>query len=107
MIRIIDGKRYNSETAEEICFAGNNLNPTDFRNLNAWLFRTEKGAWFIHGVGGASSRFSHNTGNGRCGAEDLQVVTAEDAQAFLEARVPHEPVRAIAILEKYFQIQDA
>ena len=98
-IKIIDGKRYDTETAERICFAGNNHDRSDFRCLDVALYRTPKGAWFIEGFGGASSRFAHNTGNGFCGSEDLQVIEWADAREIMERE------GCTPDLEKYFVIR--
>ena len=50
MKRIIDGKTYNTETAEKICDTGNDEYATDFRYENSALYITKKGAYFIAGI---------------------------------------------------------
>jgi len=63
MKRIINGKTYNTETAEIICNTGNDEYSSDFRYERSDLFVTRKGAYFIAGNGGALSRFAAPYGN--------------------------------------------
>lgn len=104
MIRIIDGKRYNTETATEIAEYSNRLGSGDFRNLSETLYRTPSGAWFIDGKGGAMTEYRESCGNNSwCGGHELKVLTGKEALQWLEE---HDEVDAI---ETYFQdeIQDA
>ena len=84
MKRIIDGKTYNTETAEKICDTGNDEYSTDFRYENSALYITKKGAYFIAGDGGALSRFSVAEGNGYGGGAGI-IVLSRDA-AFSEVQ---------------------
>ncbi|ANS02975.1 hypothetical protein [uncultured Mediterranean phage uvDeep-CGR0-AD1-C123] len=83
MKRIIDGKAYNTETAEIICDTGNNECLTDFRHERSNLFVTKKGAYFIAGEGGASSRFAVRYGNNGWQGDDGIIPLSRDA-AFAE-----------------------
>jgi hypothetical protein len=41
--RIIDGKRYNTETAERVAYYNNGLGSGDFHVFEEYLYRTPRG----------------------------------------------------------------
>ena len=103
MISIINGKRYNTKTATLVA-EDSYLYASDFRHYTESLYRTPKGAWFLHGIGGPMTRWGEgNMQDGRSGGEGTEVLSSEEAQAWLES---HEEVSA---LEEYFSdgIEDA
>ena len=63
MKRIIDGKTYNTDTATHICDTSNGLPDGDFQAEYSDLYVTKKGAYFLAGSGGPSSRFARENGN--------------------------------------------
>ena len=87
MKKIIDGKLYNSDSAELI-HSWDNLShcssTTDFNFYEEELYRTKNGAFFLHGVGGASSPYSQPVSGGRGGGEDIRPITQGDAIRWLE-----------------------
>jgi hypothetical protein len=105
MKRIIDGKRYNTDTATEIA----DVSPSgfyrgDFRYEDTKLYRTPKGRWFLSGEGGPMSRWAQSAGlNSYCGGAGLHVLDDDEARALLEQ---HGETEAI---ETYFGavVQDA
>ena len=102
MKRIIDGKTYNTETAQKIHeysrgYAG------DFHQFSEALYLTKKGAWFLAGEGGPMTRYAtHHTDGSRSGGEDLIVLTPDEALDYLE----HADCDAETI-EFHFQIEEA
>jgi hypothetical protein len=62
MKKIIDGKRYNTETAEEIANYENTWNCQDFGYYSETLYKTKKGAYFLYGEGMCRSKYG--TGHG-------------------------------------------
>jgi hypothetical protein len=97
MKMIIDRKRYDTDTAEEIDWWWNGCSHGDFHHLAETLYRTKNGVWFLHGSGGALTQYAESLENGRsrCGGETL-VPMAEEAAADWLAR--HNP----KLFEKYF-----
>ena len=84
MKQIIDRKVYNTETAEQLHYWSNGCFPNDFKRREKTLYRTSKGALFIHHEGGAMTDCARRVGdNTMTGGEYLEPVTAEDAVAFL------------------------
>ena len=82
MLRIIDGKRYDTETANLICdISPNDFHYGDFRYESTHLYRTGKGTWFIAGEGGPLSRWAQPVGqSSKCSGEGIQIITDEEAR---------------------------
>jgi hypothetical protein len=95
MLKIIEGKRYNTETAAEIAKWSNGYGSSDFKYCWERLYRTPKGAWFLYGEGGAMSKYAEPCGNnGRCGGSNVTVLSPDEAQAWLEAHDEAEALEA-------------
>ena len=84
MKEIINSKRYDTEKAELIAQWSNRYNPGDFNYCEEDLYKTEKGAYFIAGSGGALSKYAKSFGNGSCGGEEIRVCDEDQAFAWLE-----------------------
>jgi len=84
MKRVIDGKIYNTDTAERIGTHGYS-NFRDFRYENTDLYKTKKGAWFLCGEGGPLSRWSQSRGNEQTGGSGIEALTTTEALAWCEA----------------------
>ena len=94
MKQIIDGKRYDTETAEQI---GREVfsTPNDFEYWEETLFRTQKGNFFFHGEGGAGSRYAKSLGNRITGGScRIWKATEEEAKNWL-ARINPEKAESI------------
>lgn len=103
MRKIIDGKRYDTETATEIASWGFG-NYGDFNRCEETLYRTKRGSWFIHGEGGARSKYARTVGqNEWSGGSAIEPLSEADAKAWLERNGETD------VLEQYFsdQIEDA
>lgn len=105
MKAIINGKRYDTETATEICdVSPDGFYRGDFRYEETSLYRTKRGNWFLAGAGGPMSRWARPIGlNGHSGGNGVQALDPDEARALLER---HHETDAI---EKYFgaQVEDA
>lgn len=103
MKKVIEGKRYDTETADEIGLHSY-LNSGDFHCWYETLYRTQKGTWFIVGGGGALSRYGASGGGSGWGTNNnFRVLTRKEAMEWLEE---YGKTKAI---EKYFgkEIEDA
>ena len=104
MIKIVDGKRYNTKTAEAVASYDRGLGYGNFRQYSETLYRTSKGNWFLAGEGGPASPYFEDVGDNMRGAgSGIMVLTIEEAICWLEE---HDEISA---LEEYFPdvIQDA
>jgi hypothetical protein len=86
MKKILNGRRYDTETATEIASAWNGCSRSDFKFLLETLYKTESGTWFLAGEGGALTKYAEvlEGGRSRCGGEEIIPVTAAEAKAWLE-----------------------
>ncbi|WP_347273236.1 hypothetical protein [Candidatus Kuenenia sp.] len=76
MKKVIDGKIYNTETAELLHAWSNGKYTSDFGYIKESLYRTKKGAYFIAGEGGAKTGYARACGsNSVCGGEGIDVVS--------------------------------
>ena len=102
MKRIIDGKRYNTETAQ---FIGNweYAEPGNFHHVYEALYRTPSGRYFLEYQGGALSPYAVNNGP-HCvsGSRGIRPLDAEEALAWCEDRDIDAEV-----IEKFFTVEDA
>lgn len=97
MKKIINGKVYNTETSELILEWWNGRGTNDFTHRSKDLYRTKKGAWFLHHIGGAMTDMARSCGsNSWTGSEDIEPIGESDVLAFLETHGGEE------VLEKYF-----
>jgi len=101
--KIINGKRYDTETAKEVAGYRNGLGGNDFRNISENLYKTKKGSWFLAGEGGPMTKYSRPCGNMTAGGSDIIPLSDEEALNWLDL---YDKVEAI---EKYFKdsIEDA
>jgi hypothetical protein len=105
MKKIVNGKRYDTETATEIASAWNGCSRNDFKFLLETLYKTDGGAWFLAAEGGAHTKYAEvlEGGRSRCGGEDIVTLAPAEAKAWLESN------RKTTALETWFasEIQDA
>lgn len=60
MKKTINKKRYDTETANEIAsFQDGSLSNSNY--ICETLYRTQKGAWFLLGEGGANTKYANST----------------------------------------------
>ena len=85
MKKVINGKLYNTETAELLAFIGNGRNCSDFRFYEETVYKTKNGALFLHKDGGALSQMAEPCGNnGTCGSQTIETLTPDQAIAWAE-----------------------
>lgn len=103
--KIIDKKRYDTETATLVAEWSNGLSYSDFNHCEEDLYRTKSGNWFTCGSGGPRSSYSRSTGqNSWSGSANvIRALSHDEAREWLERNDEAEA------LETYFadQIADA
>lgn len=91
MKAVIDGKRYNTETATEIGSGAGTAYPGDFHYISETLYITPRGNFFLAGEGGPLSRYGRPAyGGGTCGGEGIIPVSKEDALSWCEEHLEPE-----------------
>ena len=100
---VIDGLRYNTDTATHICNCDNGLS----RSNNSWyradLYRTQRGHFFVAGRGGPYTIFGHLVGNSYTGGSGIRTLEPDNARAWMERAGCGEAAYELAGLE----LQDA
>ena len=79
MKQIIEGKTYNTETAELIGTEHNGHHHGDFRRKSESLYKTAKGNFFLHGIGGAMTEYAEDYGASRSGGSKLIPMSEQEA----------------------------
>ena len=89
---------YNTDTADELASDSGGGYCNDFRHWEETLYRTQKGNHFLHGTGGAMSRYSEACGDGNSYGSGSAIIPLTEAEA-LGWCEEHECQSAI---EEYF-----
>lgn len=84
MKKVIDGALYSTETAKEIGFWSNDLSSRDFGWCRETLHRTKSGKHFIHGEGGARSRYAQRYGDMWGNGESIVPLSHAEAMTWAE-----------------------
>jgi hypothetical protein len=98
MKRVINGKTYNTYTATRIASWSNGLCVSDFSNSVERLYKTNKGAFFLAGQGGAFSRWGDNSNAG----EGIDAMSEAEALNWCEEHNVDADV-----IEEHFNIEEA
>jgi hypothetical protein len=84
MKKIIEGKRYDTETADLVHAWDNGIYGNDFKTCKESLYKTKKGSYFLYGSGGPMSKYAKPTGNNSVGSgSDIIPMSKEDAFEWL------------------------
>lgn len=96
MKKIINGKLYNTDTAKEI---GSWENMDDVRNFSRFeetLYQKRTGEFFLHGVGGAATKYAVSLGNSSwTGGESIIPLSWEAARKWCEEHLSAEEYEAV------------
>lgn len=84
MRKIINGKKYDTDTASLICDYENTCNRTDFYWYSEELYQKKTGEFFIFGEGGPASPYSESGRGWACGSKKITPISECDAQKFVE-----------------------
>lgn len=89
MKRIIDGKRYDTATAEEVGFAKHG-SPRGFEYYEETLYCKRTGEYFVHGFGHGASRYAKQVAGDWGPGEDIVPMTYEQAREWAERNLEAE-----------------
>lgn len=85
MKSIINGKKYDTSTAEQLGNYTNSLSDSDFRNIDEDLYRKENGEFFLAGEGGPLTKYAQNVcGGGKCSGRGIVPLSVQEAQEWAE-----------------------
>ena len=86
MKRVIDRKLYDTDRAEQIARYAPLTNRGDYNYLIETLYKTDSGEYFLHGDGGAATKWAEKISNQRTPGEKIQLLTDEEALDWCEER---------------------
>lgn len=78
MRKIIDGRTYNTSTAREVGAWENGRDYGDLGYCSETLYKTRRGAWFVHGEGGPQSAYSRRVDDSTIVGTSRLVAISED-----------------------------
>ena len=95
MKKVIEGSLYNTETAKELG-SYRYSNNTDFAYFKETLYLTKAGKYFLHGVGGAMSKYATSCGNNNySGDSRIEPMDYQSAQEWAERKLDGDEYEAI------------
>ena len=101
MKTVINGKVYNTETADFINSYENTNNYSDYSHYREYLYVTQKGQYFIYGYGGPASPYAKHYLNSATEGRRIQLLDEQQAQAWAE-----ENDCAVEVIMKYWSIHE-
>lgn len=95
MKKIINGKRYDTETATQVGYWQNMADTRQFGYVCETLYRKRGGEYFLHGEGGAMSKYSRDLGDNQwCGGEAIIPLSIEAATQWAEEHLEADEYEA-------------
>jgi len=95
MKKIINGRKYDTETATRVGHYWNGLSDRDFRNVEEALYQKKTGEFFLAGNGGPMSKYAQPCGDMTSGGKDIIPQTQEEAKMWSEEHLDAEEYEAI------------
>lgn len=94
MKKIINGRMYNTDTAHAVG-EWNDSYPNDFHYVCETLYRKRNGEYFIHGEGGAMSKYAQSCGQNQwSGGEQIIPLTYDSARDWAEKNLDADEYEA-------------
>ena len=85
MYKVIHGSKYDTDTARRLTTWDNELEPGDLNYVMETLYRTRGGNYFLHGIGGARTRYNVRISDSRWrGGEEIRPLSYGAAQSWVE-----------------------
>lgn len=87
MKKVINGKVYDTKTAERVAEWDNDYPVNDFHHVDEELYRKKTGEYFLYGSGGPLSQYAEWHGNSGSGGERIIPLTYEEATKWAEEKL--------------------
>ena len=86
MQQVIDRKLYDTDQAEQIARYAPLTDKSNFNYLIETLYKTADGKHFLHGEGGAATKWAEKISNQRTPGEEIRLLTDDEALDWCEER---------------------
>lgn len=90
MKKIINGKKYDTDTAEFVGRYWNGRGATDFTYFEEALFKKKTGEFFLEGEGGALTAYAVPCGSGCSGGCKIIPLTEKEARDWVEKNLSYD-----------------
>jgi len=88
MKKVIGGRLYDTAKAEEL---GRWETVEDgLFGIEETLYRTKRGKYFLHGIGGANTKYGSQYSGGGCGGEEIIPLSEAEAREWCEENLSGE-----------------
>ena len=94
MRKVIEGRTYNTGTSKCIGEHWNGYGTNDFKHCSERLYKNTKGAYFLHGQGGAMSSYATSHGNSWGWGEQIIPMTIDEAREWAEEHLEADEYEA-------------
>ena len=84
MNKIINGKKYSTDTAKCVACWENGYGHGDFQYAEEQLYRKKTGEFFLYGEGGPMSGYAESYGNETYGSEKIIPLSDDEAREWAE-----------------------
>ena len=85
MKKVINGKLYNTQTAQSHASRDNHCLPNDFHYVEEPLYRKKTGEFFLYACGGALSIYAEHFARGSRGSSRIVPLTEAEAREWAES----------------------
>lgn len=100
MNKVINKKRYDTDSAACVCENWNGLPPSNCDYFRETLYVKRTGEYFLYYAGGALSQYSKTDGANRWGIDGIKPLTNSEAMSFCQQYADADTY------EKYFGISE-
>ena len=95
MVKIVKGRKYDTETAREVGCYSNGGGWRDFRHYEETLYRKRTGEYFLFGEGGPMTKYAEQVGqSGRSGGSEIIPLSFDDAREWAEKNLDADEYEA-------------
>ena len=95
MKKIINGRKYDTETAKDVGYWSNGYPCSDFNHCEETLYLKKTGEYFLYGEGGALTEYSRDTWDGRTGSSQIIPMTESEAKEWAENKLSCDEYEAL------------
>lgn len=101
MKKIINGKRYDTDTAAEVGYWDSEVGKGSFLWYEETLYRKRSGEFFLHGYGHAASPYAQADGEGGSDpGEKIVPLTEDEAKTWVEQKLDADTYEALFPVEE-------
>lgn len=96
MKKIINGRRYDTDTARCVAEWSNGYEQSSFSYVVEKMYLKQNGEFFLHGVGGAKTQYAERVGNNMWGSgESISPLTYQEAEKWAEEHLSGDEYESI------------